>query len=145
MLSLRSATTGDAQFLWECRNDDMALRFSGSTEAIPYAAHCRWLASRLRDPDCQIYLGVTADGTRVGYGRLDQRTISVAVHPVLRRLGFASQLIALTTQEAHSTGMIAWIRPENAASKRAFASCGYQYTVTESQNGQLVERWDFSP
>lgn len=137
MLSLRPATSTDARFVWECRNDPQAQAMSGSTGAIPYPVHVSWFAGRLADPGCRFQIGQTSDHTTVGYVRVDGGTISVAVHPVLRGLGFASELIRLGSEL--SERLTAWIRPENQASKRAFAAAGYRIMDASPP----LERWEW--
>lgn len=133
MLQLRPATTDDARFVWECRNDPQALAMSGSTGDIPYPTHCDWFKQQA--PTYQI--GHTSDGIAVGYVRIADSTISVAVHPACRRMGFGLQIL----QQASTPGLTAWIRPENFASQATFAAAGYVQDGTVTSSGVTLQRW----
>jgi len=144
MLTLRPATLDDAHLLWECRNDPDARRASLIPEPIPFTGHVEWFRQSLTNPLRRIWIAETSDQTPVGYGRLDweaeggDATISVAVVPVLRHLGFGVQIIQLTT--GMSTGSVwASIKSTNVASLRAFAAARYQPIVTGD-----IQQWKFS-
>src|SRR3989304_7386863 len=131
----------DAPWLWECPTDPDARRASLIPEPIPFTGHVEWFRQSLTNPLRRIWIAETSDQTPVGYGRLDweaeggDATISVAVVPVLRHLGFGVQIIQLTT--GMSTGSVwASIRTTNVASLRAFAAAGYQPIVTGD-----VQQW----
>jgi len=144
MLMLRPAIMDDAHFVWECRNDPDARRESLHPEPIPFSHHAVWFRQALTNPLRRIWIAETADQTAVGYGRLDwetegaDATISVAVAPALRRLGFGVQIIQLTTSMSRAS-VWATIRTTNIGSLRAFAAAGYQPIVTGD-----VQQWKFS-
>ena len=144
MLTLRPATLDDAHLLWECRNDPDARRASLIPEPIPFTGHVEWFRQSLTNPLRRIWIAETSDHTPVGYGRLDWEieggdpTISVAIAPVLRRMGFGVQVIQLTTSMA-SGSVWASIKSTNVASLRAFAAARYQPIVTGD-----IQQWKFS-
>jgi len=145
MLTLRPATLDDAQFIWKCRNDPDARRESLHPELIPFAIHADWFRESLANPLRRIWIAETSDHTTpVGYGRLDWETeggdptISVAIAPVLRRMGFGVQIIQLTTSMAGGS-VWASIKSTNVASLRAFAAARYQPIVTGD-----IQQWKFS-
>src|SRR3989338_8950672 len=144
MLTLRPATLDDAHLLWECRNDPYARRASLIPEPIPFTGHVEWFRQSLTNPLRRIWIAETSDHTPVGYGRLDWEieggdpTISVAIAPVLRRMGFGVQVIQLTTSMA-SGSVWASIKSTNVASLRAFAAARYQPIVTGD-----IQQWKFS-
>lgn len=126
--------------MWECRNDPEARAFSGNPAAIPYLEHETWFAKLLKSGSRHLWIAETEGQDAVGYGRLDGQTISVAVHPLCRRLGFGREIIALTTQQGKGR-ILAYIKPENVASQRAFASCGYCLASIEPG----LELWTYDP
>lgn len=149
MLTLRRASTGDAQFLYECRTDLQSMQMSHSTGDIPYDRHCAWLHATINSTGCYLYIAEAGD-VPIGYGRLDNDpvlppAISIVIHPLCRGLGFAAPLITAITHETNSTEILASIKPENEASKRSFAHAGYQYQDTVEQDGNLVELWRWQP
>lgn len=145
MVQLRPATFSDARFVWECRNDPDARRESLDPQPIPFTQHVRWFEASLDNPLRRIWIADTGDGEAVGYGRLDWEaegadpTISVAVAPLLRRMGFGLQIIQLTT--SMSTAPVwASIKTTNVASLKSFSAAGYAPIVTGD-----VQRWKFTP
>lgn len=132
-LRLREAGRGDARLLFDWANDPTTRRMSFSVSAIEWDEHVSWLDATLRDPDCHLWIAL--DGaTPVGQLRLDasggrEATLSFSVAPEWRGRGYGGVILRLAAEAARDTGrisaLVAWVRPENEASLRAFARAGY--------------------
>jgi RimJ/RimL family protein N-acetyltransferase len=138
-LVLEPAQASDATRLHEWRNHEATRRHSGDGGLIEWDAHLRWFDAVLRDPGRRIWIA-SLHGVPVGVVRLDTRqepTGSTAVISVYRvpngtvaGLGWGSALIAAGVAHAREqwpglTRVDARISPDNEASLRAFAACGF--------------------
>lgn len=130
-LTLRPATTGDANWLLELRNDPLTRSMSLRSEPVTRAEHEAWLAATLSASDRLLWIA-ELEGTPVGQMRLDgagdSRDVSLSILPAARGRGLAAA--ALRAAEAHAverglTRLVATIKVENAASVRAFEAAGY--------------------
>jgi spore coat polysaccharide biosynthesis protein SpsF len=132
-LRLRPAETADAGRLLGWRNDADSVRQSASGRAVDSIEHARWYARVVDDPAHRIYVG-EIDGVAVGMVRADVcagvGTVSLAVAPEARGLGhaaaFLTELAAELDADCQVTELVAHVRPDNAASRRAFAGAGYE-------------------
>jgi RimJ/RimL family protein N-acetyltransferase len=143
-LSLRPATTGDSERLLEWRNDEQTRAMAVVHAAVERATHARWLATRLNDADTLLTIA-EEDGEPVGTVRLDRHgrdeaELSITIAPAARGRGLARPAIELGVAHAHRewgvTRVTARIRPENAASLRAFAAAGF---ATIRERDDLVD------
>lgn len=136
-LALVPAAPSDAQRLFEWRNAPETRRHSGAGEEIGLEHHLRWFDGVLRDPARRIWIAQLG-GAPVGVVRFDTQeqeqglaaVISVYRVPGGQGRGWGSALIAAGAAEAHRAwpGLVrvdARISPDNQASLRAFAACGF--------------------
>jgi RimJ/RimL family protein N-acetyltransferase len=133
-LFARPATLADAARLLEWRNDSATVAASLIQQPVAAEEHAAWLIACLNDPRRRLMI-VEATEPVATY-RLDwarEVEISLTVAPKMRGLGLSTPVIRLATEHAVREGAsFVWavIRNDNAASRRAFASCGF---------------WDFGP
>lgn len=131
-LRLRPATRADRDLLWRWRNDPDTRRASFDAEEIPRERHARWLEDTLARADRRLYVAVL-DGTDVATARLDiagrEAEVSLTVAPEQRGRGVGAQVLEALAREAAAGlaifRLIARVRPENAASRRAFERAGF--------------------
>lgn len=146
-VSLRRANLDDARFVWEVNNDPTVRAQSVSTLPIPWEAHEAWFARKVAEPETFFYIA-SCQGAAAGVVRFDLRdndaTISIAVSPTFRGKGLGSYIIACATDELArarpGVRAIAWVRPENTPSLRAFARAGYVRTGSREDGGIALER-----
>ncbi len=148
-LALRRASLGDTAFLLELRNDP-AVRFSAfSSSPVEPDTHRRWLAGKLADPNT-ILLIVESSGQRIGQVRFDldpssrAAEISIALSSGSRGKRIGRRVLQLAGACAFGEAPIdeirAHIKPENAASIRAFASAGFsEVGVVEHKGHPCLE------
>ena len=140
-MEVQPAVMRDALILRRWRNDASVRRWSGNTDAIGLGEHLRWFWRARSSARYVILIGVETDGSRVGtvqYREDDPAVwvVSVTVAPSRHGQGYGTAL--LTHGEAwlcghHSVkGLIALVRPENAASLHVFGNCGFSREERDS-------------
>jgi UDP-2,4-diacetamido-2,4,6-trideoxy-beta-L-altropyranose hydrolase len=146
-MTLRQATELDGRLLFEWANDPAVRAASFSTAPIAWDEHLTWLRARLVDPQSRLYIAELA-GRPVGAARfalhIPRAVISVSLAADARGEGLGERLIALASHrlmaESQVRGVDAWVRPNNAASMRAFAAAGYvQRSVAAVPDGVAPE------
>jgi UDP-2,4-diacetamido-2,4,6-trideoxy-beta-L-altropyranose hydrolase len=146
-VSVRRASLGDARFVWEVNNHPSVRAQSVSTAPIPWEAHEGWFARRVADPETFFYIA-TCDGGAAAVVRFEVRdgeaTISVAVSPRFRGKGLGARVIGCATEEfaraRPGVRAVAWVRPDNTPSLRAFARAGYERKGSREDGGTALER-----
>ena len=138
-LVLAPAQAGDATRLHEWRNHEATRLHSGDGAVIARDAHLRWFNAVLDDPHRGIWIA-SLQGEPVGVVRLDTRqeaggrTAVISVYRVpagsVEGRGWGSAVIAAGVTRAREhwpdlTRVDARISPDNGASLRAFAACGF--------------------
>lgn len=131
VLRLRAAAMADADLLLAWRNDPVTRAASFNRELTSSTDHLAWLHRALNDEGRSLLIG-DVEGRPVGVVRLDRRgeraVISVTVAPSARGIGLATPLIRGGLRHAAALGISrldAHIRPQNEASRRAFAAAGF--------------------
>jgi len=131
LLTVRPATRDDARLLFDWRNDSGTRAASFATPPVPWDGHVAWLDRVLVSPDMRLVVA-ELEGQPVGVVRLERRgetaTISITVAPEARSQGLAAPVIGAGMEAASELNVgrvVAWIRPENIASRRAFAAAGF--------------------
>lgn len=128
MVTLRAATAADADLLLAWRNDPATRAASFTTGEVDPAGHRAWLAARLADPACSVWIA-EQDGTPIGQVRLDgdadEAEISVGLAPEARGRGLGAAVIAKACAAGAAATVLARVRPGNEASLRAFRQAGF--------------------
>ncbi len=133
---LRPATAADARQLHEWRSEPAVRAASFGQDEIPWDDHRRWLARKLGDRDrCLLCIAERpADGAALGQVRFEREgraaEISISLDGAARGHGLAPWVIRMACDAAATAWpelreVVARIRPENAASFRAFASARF--------------------
>jgi spore coat polysaccharide biosynthesis predicted glycosyltransferase SpsG/L-amino acid N-acyltransferase YncA len=137
-MTLRKARPSDARFLFELRNDPDVVSASASGAGVDWPFHQAWFAYKLRQ-GARLYI-VELEGEPSGYIRFDETgnpaeyEVAVGLLARARNLGVGRRLIELASQLNEALGarsLIARIRPQNAASIKAFEAAGF---VSDSRN-----------
>jgi RimJ/RimL family protein N-acetyltransferase len=144
---LRPATMDDADVLLEMRNEPTTRRWSLDGTPIPRPHHLAWLERRLAAPDEGRIWVAELDGEVVGQSRIDvlghgSGEISVGLAPPARGRGLGGWLIREATARGEAElglrEVVAVIKPDNAASLRAFERAGYGGARTIERLGARV-------
>lgn len=134
VLGCRKASMGDADILWRWANDPVTRANAFNRTPIPYAAHLRWLASRLRSDATRMWI-FSDGGTPVGQVRVDRAgvagEIDISVAPGHRGRGYGRAMLAEAARRIREEWG-AEVRPRalvlesNPASLALFRGCGFQ-------------------
>jgi UDP-2,4-diacetamido-2,4,6-trideoxy-beta-L-altropyranose hydrolase len=151
-LRLRPAQKHDMRLLWEWANDPAVRAASFSSGPISWETHRAWFTEKLRQKKCLILIAEDDAGTPVGQVRFDPRDdggadVNVSLAKASRGRGLASSIIESGVQEAFRTAnwnrIHAFIKPENAASQKAFEKAGFAAAGTEQIRGNAALQFTF--
>ena len=133
---LRPVEARDERLVWEWSNDPVMLQFSFQTkEKIPWENHQKWFAKTLAKQGRIQYIAETPMGEPIGQVRFepidsDVSVISVYLAEAWRGKKLAPVLIQRgverIAEETNVRIIEAWIKTENAASRRAFLAAGFE-------------------
>lgn len=143
-IRLRPAHAGDKRTFWELSNQPSVRAASFHSLPIPWEDHERWFANRLANADSRLLMAYDADDRVVGQSRLDfeggDAVISIGVSESSRGLGYGKQIVSSTVRRAFATGrcnrIMAFIKPDNAASTRTFEKAGFTFDRAVTTAGQ---------
>lgn len=136
---LRDITEQDRDLLFQWANDEDVRKNSFSTRKIAYEEHCRWFDKMMQNENCVQWI-LQADDESVGQIRIsidgENAEIGYSVCAERRGEGFGRILLRLVRQRVKEEfpsirKLIAKVKPENVASRRAFEDNGYQVTYEQ--------------
>ena len=143
LLTTRAAGPTDLDIVYRWANDPVTRSMSFHSEEIAYTDHVNWFTGRLGG-DKQLMIIVENSGTPCAFVRLDpdldpdDALIGINVAPEFRGkgLGISSLNAAAAVALAHNyRRIVALIRPDNAASLKAFERAGYTPEGVRNVNG----------
>jgi len=152
-VKLREATEGDCRLIWEWANDPEARRVSFSPEPIPWEDHVKWYAGKLQDKRAHLWVACDGAGRPIGQVRFDEQdgraVISISLNPEHRGRNLGSLVIWLACRRLFQNTRIhairALIKPDHAASVRAFVKAGFGQAGTAVVNEQPAQVFELSP
>lgn len=134
-VTVRLATTTDAERVFGWRNDPAIRAVSRNTAPLDLENHRRWFAAATASPD-RLVLIAEIKGLPVGMVRFDRLSdamveISILIDPMLAglRLGdgvIAAAQAALASRRDSSVEILAETLPDNCASQQLFLRAGYR-------------------
>jgi RimJ/RimL family protein N-acetyltransferase len=130
---LRPVEADDCRLLWEWANDASVRATSFNPMPIPWQDHVTWFDRKVGDEACRLSIALDPAGTPVGQVRLEvtgrSAVISISVAREHRGKGYSSAMIRRACRIAVTAGtvdlVVALIRPDNEASRRAFRAAGF--------------------
>ena len=142
-LLLRDVEVKDEELIFEWANDTLTRSMSFSSTQISWGDHQSWFQKRLMDPASLFYIAEN-QGRPVGQVRFEQEgdevLVSLTVAPEERGKGYASRIISSGVVRAGLSEVVAYIKPENARSVRAFERAGYGLPLPVSFRGHPALR-----
>jgi spore coat polysaccharide biosynthesis predicted glycosyltransferase SpsG/RimJ/RimL family protein N-acetyltransferase len=148
MVDLRPAGEEDSRLLWEWANDARTRSSAFDPRPIPWDEHERWFAARREDPTGAIYMA-SVGGEALGQVRFDiidgRAEVDVTVAPRWQGRGWGGPLIAAGARRftgAHAAPVVAKVKPDNGASRRAFLQADFDEGPQESSGGHEWVRYD---
>ena len=133
-VSLRPITFDDSEDLLAWRNDPLTRANSRNGDAVTQQEHAAWLSRVLDDPNRKVWIA-TEGGENVGTASAmlhedGSVEIAVTVAPDARGRKLSFALVEAAVAEARSSWpdarLRAEIKPDNAASRKAFEACGFE-------------------
>lgn len=132
-LHLRPAHAEDAEPAWHWRNAPSTRAVSTDPAELPLATHLAWWQGSLGRADRRLWMAALGDAA-VGVLRVDiagvDATVSIYCDPAMTGLGLGPRMLAALVSRVRQElpevrRLLAVIRPDNLASRRAFASVGF--------------------
>ena len=145
MLKIRAATKEDRRLLWEWANDSEARAASFNSEQIAWGQHVKWFDKKMHDPNCYLYVITNEKSEPIGQIRFDiekpgAAVISVGMERQIRNRGYGTQALELSlrriSKDADVRQVVAYVKPENRQSIRAFEKAGFAKMVECNVKGQ---------
>jgi len=130
----RAATLSDRDLLFAWANDPLTRQMSFRPQPIDWEEHVRWNERVLGDPGVLLMVGEAWEAgawVPMGQVRIDgDGTVSLGLAPRLRGRRLAGPLLrtVVLAARARTPGrrLVAFIKPENAASRRVFEQVGFR-------------------
>lgn len=130
-LALRSAVQGDAKLYFDWANDAEVRRQSFDSRPIAWPEHSAWFARRLKD--AVLLVAEDEAGVAVGQVRFERKDawrVNYSLAAEFRGLGLGAKMLAMAIAElrrrAPGARLEAQVKPDNAASRKAFAALGFK-------------------
>ncbi len=147
-MRLRPVVETDWELLLGWRNDPITVANSIQQRKVQTEEHKAWLVQKLSDTGSIMYIGEVG-GVPVGQVRFDlgvgYAEVSVVVAPEVRGSGFGTELLKQGCSTAGIRKYIAYIRPENEVSIKAFETTGFFWSGRTFVEGVALERMELPP
>jgi len=132
-MRIRRATLEDSRMVFEWANDALTRSVSFSHDVIQWEDHQQWYQHRMDDPGSKFFIAFNYKDAALGIVRFqieeNKAIASINLSPDQRGKGYGSQFLRLASkrlfQESSICQIDAFIKPDNAASVRAFMHAGY--------------------
>ena len=131
---LRPISESDYKVIWHWRNHLNVRKGFFNTEPVSWKEHKKWIDFKITDSDTKIYIAMQGDD-RVGIIRFeikkDYAEVSTNLNPDFFYRGLGSNIIKIGTdrflnETKIALPIIAEIKKDNIASKKAFTRAGYE-------------------
>ena len=152
-LHLRKAERADARFLFELRNEAAVREASFNSAHIPWKTHERWFAGKLCDAQTALFIA-EAEGLPAGQVRFEMMSeteaeVNCALVQSFRGKGYGSLILtdasARFLADYPSIARIhAFIKPDNAPSRKSFERAGYRLVGETEHKGHLCTEMIFT-
>ncbi len=140
-LTLKDASIEDSEQLFDWANDPTVRELSFNNSNIEYATHQKWFKYKLNSQDCSIFIFHIRNWP-VGQVRIEKESgrsiIGISIDKKLRGKGLAPILLRKAINHYwidNKQDIIAYIKPDNKASIKAFEICGFAYNKTTTISG----------
>jgi UDP-2,4-diacetamido-2,4,6-trideoxy-beta-L-altropyranose hydrolase len=130
---LRRARADDIRLLWEWANDPEVRAASFSSAPIPWETHVAWFAEKVGRNRSLLFIAENEEGIAFGQIRFDlkggEAELNLSLAKEKRGIGLAVPLIEAGVRELLAGNecerVHAFVKPQNAASARAFEKAGF--------------------
>jgi UDP-2,4-diacetamido-2,4,6-trideoxy-beta-L-altropyranose hydrolase len=144
VLKIRSETDDDCRLLWEWANDPGVRSAAFSSDPVAWEEHVAWFRSKRADPRCRLYILSDQVDRPVGQVRLDLQddgsaVVTISIAPEHRGRGYGAEALRLACERFFATAeaerAVAYVKPDNLASLRAFDKAGFTRQGTRRIKG----------
>ena len=152
-VSFCDATADDRRFVWKTNNDPDVRQQAINTESIPWTDHVEWYDEVLDDPERLLWI-VQHEDERIGVIRFDldpERSlaeITVALLPSFRGRGLGRRSIEGASRRVTGRDdidkVVAHVRPDNEASRRAFEAASFEHVGRDTRAGIELDRLEYA-
>lgn len=145
MLKIRPVSDDDCRLLWEWVNEPQGRVFAFNPETVSWEEHQQWFRRKRSDPSCFLFVLVDENASPVGQVRFDMEpdnkaVIAITIGADYRGLGYGTEAIRLICDYLRRNGSaaeaVAYIKPNNAPSIRAFQKAGFSHQGKRLVRGQ---------
>jgi spore coat polysaccharide biosynthesis predicted glycosyltransferase SpsG/RimJ/RimL family protein N-acetyltransferase len=142
---LRMANENDAMMVFNLSNDRTVRLQSINQDPILWQDHLYWFSDKIRDRNCLFLLAFNGNDEFVGqvrfYVKGNNATISISIDKNFRGKGLSSPLLIKSSfkylkDHPEVQSILAYIRPANTASVKAFGSAAYKFSSEEIIKGE---------
>jgi UDP-2,4-diacetamido-2,4,6-trideoxy-beta-L-altropyranose hydrolase len=148
-LTFRLAQADDCRLIWEWANDAVTRAASFSSKSISWEHHVEWFMAKLADPASFFYIALDTSSMPVGQIRYQvegpEAVVSVSLVPEQRGRGYGSRIIRAASRQMFAATAIdsihAYVKPDNAASIRAFTKAGFTDNGIAEVRGHLARHF----
>jgi spore coat polysaccharide biosynthesis predicted glycosyltransferase SpsG/RimJ/RimL family protein N-acetyltransferase len=148
---LRKAVESDSNIVLELSNDPTVRSQSINTNRIKIEVHQEWFAKKIIDPGYLYLLAFTNKDEFIGQVRFEiennEAIVSISISQKFRGKGFSKKILKRACSKVFSEmkvdSIIAYIKPENAASIKGFLSAGFVYSTDQLINNINFTKYIF--
>lgn len=150
--TVRAALPEDMRAVFEISNDEQVRAASLTPRRIGWEEHVTWFLGKLADPSHVFYVVVDEKGTLAGQVRYaiakEAATVSISLSASSRGHGLGRWSLTecdarLFAEHPEIQAIHGYIRVENEASSRTFASAGYLRAGRQSVKTDVGEVWRY--
>ena len=150
---IRLADKDDCRDLWLWRTAPEVSKWCCDSSSIEFEEHKKWFMKKIEDKDVRIYISENDKNEKTGQARFevtgDSAVISVNLNPHFFGKGLGSELIEDATriflgENVGIREIVAEIKGENQASKKAFEKAGYGLYKTLEKQENKIDVYKFS-
>lgn len=135
MLSVRPVTDEDCRLLWEWVNDPGVRVSAFQSHPIAWNEHCAWFRAKRADARWVMFIVMDDAQRPVGQVRFEPQEqngdaeVAISIAREWRGRGYGTEAVRLACaayrRAGHTVRIMAYIKPENLASVRAFEKVGF--------------------
>lgn len=150
-LSMRRMNASDKDLIFKWANDTETRNNSFTSSKITENEHHKWFFQKLGDPDAKYFIALWK-GQEAGFIRFDRKEdhtlIGINIAPTYRGQKLSSSLLKMACRyyvsDTVSSLILAYIRSDNIASKRAFEGAGFIYRSKKNVEGHEALVYELS-
>jgi UDP-2,4-diacetamido-2,4,6-trideoxy-beta-L-altropyranose hydrolase len=151
IIRLRPAREDDCNLIWKWANYPEVRDLSFSSVPIPLEDHIKWFNSKIKDPNCIIFIATDQKDLPMGVVRFDlegkEAVISVTLDRNFRGMGYGKRIISIASHKLFEISSIekinAYVKLNNENSYHAFLKANFKYVGEKITKGQMAHNLIF--